>query len=354
LILDLLLCVFTPDKINSSAVNRKMNLQHRMHIMSALGDYMGSDSPGWQLAKNEASEKNGWFLPAFVDLAAARIREAFLLPRKLDEWTGRYPVPDRQPDPKTVGLVLAGNIPLVGFHDMLCVFISGHRQLIKPSSRDHVLVTHIVNWLWNHYPDTTDWIQTADILRGGDAYIATGSDHSARYFEQYFARFPHIIRRNRTSVALLDGTETTEELDRLSDDIQTYFGLGCRNVTQLLVPLGYDFIPLLGALRKYEYFTDAHKYRNNFDYNLAIALMNKQYYMSNGSILLIENENPVSPIGQLHYRYYSSAAEALTLMDREKIQCLVGHGHLPFGQAQHPGLSDYADGVDTMAFLISL
>jgi hypothetical protein len=192
------------------------------------------------------------------------------------------------------------------------------------------------------------------MLKDCEAYIATGSDNSARYFEYYFSKYPHIIRKNRTSIALLDGTESPEELDQLADDIQLYFGLGCRNVTQIWVPQDYDFVPLLSALKKYDDYKNHDKYKNNFDYQLTIAIMNNRFYMSNDSIVLLENESPFSPISQLHYQHYDQKEKVIQQLDREKIQCIVGKGFIPFGKAQSPDLTDFPDGVDTLAFLINL
>jgi hypothetical protein len=201
----------------------------------------------------------------------------------------------------------------------------------------------------------TNYISFADMLKGCDAYIATGSNNSARYFEQYFAKYPSIIRRNRTSVAIIDGTETAAALDELSDDVHLYFGLGCRNVTKIFVPEGYDFVPLLKSFDRYKYFGDHNKYKNNYDYQLSIALMNNIYYMTNGSTLLIENDAVFSAISQLNYSFYTDADKVTkTLNNNTDIQCIVGHGFTDFGQAQQPGLFDYADGVDTMGFLLGL
>jgi hypothetical protein len=328
-----------------------MKLARKIALLQQLRDYMGSGSGAWAAAKAEASRMNAWFLPAFVDLAVDNIREQFLDPGRLTEWVRDYNIPEEMPAPKTVGLVMAGNIPLVGFHDFLCIFLSGHRQKIKPSAKDEVLIKHILEWMYALEPDSRALAELSPMLKGCDAYIATGSDNSARYFEQYFARFPHIIRRNRTSVAILDGTESLAELALLADDIHQFFGLGCRNVTQLHVPEGYDFVPLLEALKRYDYFLDHHKYRHNFDYNLTIQIMNNRYYMTNGSVLLTENESPFSPIGQLNYQFYSNRDKLSASLDPGKIQCIVGHGQVPFGQAQRPSLRDYADGVDVLGFL---
>jgi hypothetical protein len=226
---------------------------------------------------------------------------------------------------------------------------------MKTSSKDEVLIKHLVKKLYEWEITIQNTVSFAERLNNCDAYIATGSNNSGRYFDYYFGKYPHIIRRNRTSVAILDGTETAEELDALSNDIQLYFGLGCRNITQLFVPKEYDFIPLLNALRKYEHFLDFHKYKHNYDYHLALLIMGNKYYMNNDSIILTENSSPFSPVSQVHYTFYADKSEAEQIVkDNNDIQCVIGHDHLSFGTAQGPLLKDYADGVDTMKFLGSL
>jgi hypothetical protein len=331
-----------------------MKLQERISALAALGTYMASEDVSWKTALKGASVHNPWFIEPFVDIAVAEIRESFLNEEALTTLAHRYALPEEQATPKTVGLVMAGNIPLVGFHDMLCTFISGHIQRVKLSSKDEKLPTALVYWLHDQFPATQQLIRIEERLNGCDAYIATGSDNTARYFDYYFSRYPHLIRKNRTSVAILDGSETQEELEKLSDDIQLYFGLGCRNVSQVRVPEGYDFVPLLQALRKYAFLADEHKYRHNFDYHLTLQIMNNRFYMTNDSILLTEDPSPFSPISQLHYMHFEIGSDPAAGMDLEKIQCIVGHGYMPFGQAQHPTLTDYADGVDTMQFLTAL
>jgi hypothetical protein len=250
---------------------------------------------------------------------------------------------------------MAGNIPLVGFHDFLCGFISGHKLLLKLSSKDTVLMAHLIKKLSEWEPAVLRQVHTAEMLKGCDAYIATGTNNTARYFEQYFGKYPHIIRRNRTSVAVLDGTESDEELSALGRDIFTYFGLGCRNVTQICVPQGYDFTPLLRTLEAYRGFVDHNKYRNNYDYHLALYLLNRVPYLDNGSLLLVENSLPFSAVSVLHYRYYDDPEAILNeFRGSPDIQAVIGHDAIPFGTAQRPGLNDYADGVDTMAFLCGL
>ena len=331
-----------------------MNLQKRIELLQLLQKYLIDDGEKWQNTRTKASAHNGWFIPEFIDLAVKNICAEFLQKEKLEHWAAHYHLDDNVGG-KNIGIVMAGNIPLVGLHDFLCVFISGHKQTIKLSSKDDILLKHLVEKLIEWEPEVQKNILFAEILKGCDAYIATGSNNSARYFDQYFSRYPNIIRRNRTAVGILTGAETTEELNNLSDDVHQYFGLGCRNVTKLFVPKGYNFVPLLDAFNKYKYFADHHKYKNNYDYQLSIALLNNIYYMTNGSTLLIENDAIFSAISLLNYSYYTDKEEVLEMLTgNEDIQCITGHGGIAFGQAQRPGLLDYADGVDTMQFLLTL
>ncbi|MEY3821414.1 MAG: hypothetical protein RL337_1595 [Bacteroidota bacterium] len=333
---------------------RQMILQERIEILNKLSAYMAGNEPAWAEAKERAARENPWFALEFVEKAVNSITNSFLDPQLLTNWAIKYGVPDQQSEPKKVGLVMAGNIPLVGFHDFLSVFISGHIAVIKPSSKDEILIKHIASELIKMDERVSGMVFFAPQLAGLDAYIATGSNNSSRYFDYYFGKFPNIIRRNRTSVAIIDGTETAAELDLLADDMQTYFGLGCRNVTQLYVPTNYDFIPLLTALKKYEYYLDFHKYKHNYDYHLALLIMGNKYYMNNDSLVFAENESPFSPVSQVHYQFYAEQEQLSHLGQNTDIQCIVGHDYIPFGSAQAPSLTDYADGTDTMAFLQTL
>lgn len=327
-------------------------LNDKIKNLAALGRYMKGDSAAWIAAKEGAVQGNQWFTPEHIDLAADNIARAFLQEEKLQAWMNAYTLSTQQ---KTVGITMAGNIPLVGFHDFLCAYLSGHKALLKYSSKDQVLLPHLLDVLAENDQGITAQVQAAEQLKHCDAYIATGSNNSARYFEQYFARYPHIIRRNRTSVAILEGTETQEELQALADDVFLYFGLGCRNVTQVCVPEGYDFAPLFEAFGRYKDLINHHKYRNNYDYYLAIYLLNKVPYLSNEAVLLVQNDTPFSAVSVLHYRYYQDR-DALfeELKHSNDLQCVVGKAYTPFGRAQVPDLEDYADGVDTMAFLCGL
>ncbi len=332
-----------------------MILPYRIDLLVHLGTYMLGNDEGWVEAKEKASYQNAWFAPEFIELATTNIAKEFLQADKLAAWAKSYAIPEENAEPKNVGVVMAGNIPLVGFHDFLCVFMSGHQITIKPSSKDDVLLKYLVQQLYQWEITIQNMVSFAENLKGCDAYIATGSNNSSRYFDYYFGRYPNIIRKNRTSIAVLDGTETAAELDLLADDIQLYFGLGCRNVTKLYVPKSYDFVPLLDALKKYDHYFLFHKYKHNYDYHLALQMMGIRQYMTNGSVILSEEKSFFSPISQVNYEFYDDRESLFaTLKGNEDIQCLVGHGLVPFGKAQQPSLTDYADGVDTMQFLLGL
>lgn len=330
-----------------------MKLRNRIEILQTLKEYLTDKNHDWEAVKQRASIANGWFTPEFIDTAVKNIVTSFLDEQKLQAWINHYHIDDNI-NPKNVGIVMAGNIPLVGFHDFLAVFIAGHKQTIKLSSKDDILMKHIVEKMFHWNREANQQIVFATMLKGCDAYIATGSNNSARYFDYYFAKYPSIIRRNRTSAAILSGNETAAVLEKLADDIHIYFGLGCRNVTKIYVPEHYDFVPLLQSFAGYKYFTDHNKYRNNYDYNLSLLILNNRFYMTNESIILVENLSLFSPIAQLNYEFYTNTDEVIkALRTSEDVQCIAGTD-LPFGQSQSPSLMDYADGVDTMQFLLTL
>ena len=305
-----------------------------------------------------ARNQNAWFDVPSVTAAVAGIAH-LLAEGPLRRWAARY-----LPEPATVhqiGVVMAGNIPLVGFHDMLCVLLSGHVLLAKLSADDTALMTWVMEELTRIEPRFADFIQVLPRLNAADAFIATGSDNTARYFEFYFGKKPHLIRRNRTSVAVLTGQETRDELARLGPDIFQYYGLGCRNVSKLFVPEGYDFVPLLDSLQPYEGVLHHHKYNNNYDYNKSILLVNRVPHYDTGFLLLTRGQALVSAISVLHYAEYGSEVDLVDQLTdvAAQTQCVVSGegrfaGSLPFGQAQSPGVAEYADRVDTMEFLAQL
>jgi len=330
-----------------------MNLQARIKGFVALGQQL-SDPNNTLLneAKLEAYRQNAWFLPEFIDQAILQIREQFLDQSALEVWTAGYPSISNEATNLKVGIVMAGNIPLVGFHDLLSTLIAGHTAIVKRSSKDQVLMDFIIKSLIHIDPKFEAQILVQEQLKNCDAYIATGGNTAGNYFEYYFGKFPHIIRKNKTSIAILDGSETLSELAALADDCMLYYGMGCRNVTQIWVPEGYDFIPFLNALKKYNYLLDQHKYKHNYDYQLALLMMGKKLYMDSGGVLMSENPSPFAAISQIHYQQYKLGA--MPKLNMDEIQCVVGKNQLPFGSLQKPLLAQYADGVDSLAFLSDL
>lgn len=332
-----------------------MNLQNRIAILIKLGEYLESNSPEWEAVKQNAFSKNPWFTDSFVEIAKNNIVQYFLNPQLLENWCAHYSIPNETKDKKNIGIVLAGNIPMVGFHDFLSVFISGQRQTIKLSSKDDVLLKHIIDKMIHWDVEIKDLITVADQLKQCDAYIATGNSQSAVYFETYFGKYPNIIRKNRTSVAVLDGSETEADLLELSNDVHLYFGLGCRNVSKIYVPEDYDFVPLLRAFDNFNALGNHHKFRNNYDYQLSICLINSIPYMTDDCTILLESNLVHAPISVLYYEFYSKSENPIDKMtNKTELQCIIGKNHLPFGKSQVPGLFDYADDVDTIQFLSQL
>jgi hypothetical protein len=251
---------------------------------------------------------------------------------------------------------MAGNIPGVGFLDLLCVLLSGHVAAVKLSRQDEIMIQVLMKWLLSIEPRFKKNLEFRDRLDHTDAVIATGSDNTARYFEYYFGKQPHIIRKNRTSVAVLDGTESKADIQHLGDDIFSYFGMGCRNVTKLYLPTGFDFAQFLPYLESFSAVGLHHKYRNNYDYQKSIMLVNNVRHLDNGFLLARESADLVSPTSVLYYQFYSDTGELENLLGEnpQKIQCIVGKGRIDFGKAQSPEPWDYADGVDVLQFLDEL
>lgn len=331
-----------------------MFLKDRIKLFARLGERLKN------LTKDEmqglsaaAGNENAWFTQDSVENALIGVSR-FLNEATLTTWTEKYQIDARAP--KKVGIITAGNIPLVGFHDLLSVLISGHYLLIKPSSDDSVLIKFVLNELVAIVPEMASHFEIVERLNMADAFIATGSDNSARYFKYYFKDKPNIIRANRTSVAVLSGEETVDQVKSLGNDIFQYYGLGCRNVSKLLVPANYDFTAFLDALQEFSEVGNHHKYRNNYDYNKSIYLVNREPHLDTEFMLLRESEDLVSPISVLYYQYYADQNELNQLLksNESKIQCIVGDGYVPFGAAQSPEVWDYADGVDTLDFLQKL
>jgi hypothetical protein len=307
---------------------------------------------------HQSQSHNGWFTPEQVFFAVQSWAEA-LTPDKLNTWVSLYDL-DRD-EPKTVGLILAGNIPLVGFHDFLSVLISGHRAVVKTSSNDQKLLPFLAKYLIAVEPAFAERIRFEEgKLTKFDAVIATGSNNTSRYFEYYFKDKPSIIRKNRNSVAVLTGRETSEQLFALGEDIFRYFGLGCRNVSKIFVPEGYNFTDFFAAIYPYGEVIHYEKYANNYDYNKAVFLMSNFKLIDNEFLTLKEDTGLASPISSLFYEFYSDleSVQKRLALEQENLQCIVAEnvveGEIAFGTTQKPELWDYADRVDTLRFLSSL
>ncbi|HLW14507.1 MAG TPA: acyl-CoA reductase [Flavobacteriaceae bacterium] len=356
-----------------------MDLENRINAFVCLGKFLG------QFAKADANRienlpgneefyatmpsimrsakiHNGWFTEDNLAYTFASWSKV-LTKNNLKEWLKDYAVPVK--NPKTVAVVMAGNIPMVGFHDFLSILLSGHKAHVKLSSNDNKLLPFLTEYLIAQDPSLKANITFTDgQLKEYDAVIATGSDNTARYFDYYFRKKPNIIRRNRNAIAVLTGKESKEELERLANDIFRYYGLGCRNVSKLYVPKGYDFTPFFQAIYYWKDITQEVKYMNNYDYNKAVYLMSNHKtgdLLDNDFLLLKKEDSFSSPIGVLFYSYYDSIKEVEELLteQEDKIQCIVSKEDLSmevidFGETQNPRLTDYADNVDTMAFLATL
>ena len=339
----------------------KLTTQQLVNAFSAWGEYLLN--PDDQLLGIIESEYhyNAWFTPENVKRAVTSIAKS-LNAADLTAWLSKYQI-DSYIGGKKVGLILAGNIPLVGFHDVLCVLATGNYALIKASAQDARLIKYILNKLVEIESAFGDQYSFVERLENFDAVIATGSNNTSRYFEYYFSKVPHIIRKNRNSVAVLTSNETEAQLVKLGNDIFDYYGLGCRNVSKLLVPKDYNFNFFFESIQSYYPIINHNKYNNNYDYNKSIYLVNMLKHLDNGFLLVKEDSNWVSPLAVLYFEYYDDIAQVEQIINREsdKLQCVVSAETLRvntqvvnFGMSQQPALWDYADGVDTMDFLSNL
>lgn len=340
-----------------------MQLKQRINAFAALGKFLKQ-----LVSENNDSEtehtllrvqaENGWFTIENIKSALKNWGEA-LSEENLNQWISNYKI--EETEPKTVAIIMAGNIPLVGFHDFLSVLVTGNKVLVKLSSTDKTLLPFLADKLISIAPEFKNYIEFSDEkLQNFDAVIATGSNNTARYFEYYFGKYPNIIRKNRNSVAVLTGAEAEEDLTALADDIFQYFGLGCRNVSKIYIPENYDFEPFFKAMYSWKEIIHNHKYINNYDYNKAVYLMDSFPLLDNEFMLLKEDTGFSSPISVVFYEKYVSLENLKNELKihSENIQCTVSknvmHNEIPFGKAQNPELLDYADGIDTVDFLLKL
>jgi hypothetical protein len=356
-----------------------MNIDNSIKVFSELGRFLKQFSINGNKENNNKLNdlfysdfeelvktihvRNPWFVETNVRKAIGAIADT-LAEENLVEWISVYIKRIKQNKScKKVAVIMAGNVPLVGFHDMLCVLISGNKFIGKLSSKDDIILIYISKILIAIEPDLVDYIEfTEGRLTEFDAIISTGSNNTSRYLEYYFAKYPQIIRKNRNSVAVLTGLETTEELKLLGEDIFQYFGLGCRNVSKLFVPQDFNFNAFYEAIFDHNNIINHNKYANNYDYNRTIYLMkNENSLLDNNFLLLKEDKSYSSPIGVLFYEKYKEIKQLneRLLMDKDLLQCIVSNSNeinnsIPFGTAQCPALNDYADGVDVMEFMLNL
>lgn len=357
-----------------------MNIQQRTEAFVQLGNiinaYLGNTDDENDLYIDQTAEiykkmnhaieqayyQNGWFTKENVLKSLSEIA-SMLSKQELENWLISYKEKlNILCEPKNIGIIMAGNIPMVGFHDLLCVLISGNKAIVRLSSQDKILIPLLTDILCSIELQFRNYIfYTEEPFKSIDAIIATGSNNSARYFEYYFSKHPHIIRKNRNSVAILDGSESESDLYNLGSDIFTYFGLGCRNVSKLYVPEGYQFDSFFRAIYEFNHVINNKKYGNNYDYNKTIYLLNSIKLLDNGFLILKQDSFFTSPVGVLFYEYYSDKTmlEKQLLAYKEQLQCVVSKNinhpaNVKFGHTQMPKLSDYADGIDTLNFLLNL
>lgn len=337
-----------------------MNFQHSIQTLSKLGTFFKHQAQTNNEVFNKAHIHNPWFTVPYVQKAVAAWGDE-LSAVNIQNWLASYQNIST-PAPKTVAIIMAGNIPLVGLHDLLSVLACGHKAIVKLSADDTVLMKWVIENLIAIEPALANRIEIIEhrLPKDFDAVIATGSNNTNRYFEYYFKTKPHLLRKARTSVAVLTGLETPEDYIKLGDDIFTYFGLGCRNVSKLYVPQDYDVTLFLDGIEAFNDHMNHHKYANNYTYHKAILLMNLAEHLDNDFLLLKEDENIASPLGLLHYERYNTLEELAETLNNntEQIQCVVSKinfsNSIQLGKAQQPGLVDYADGEDTIKFLLGL
>lgn len=337
-----------------------MNLKQTIDALHKVGQVFGNENNiELQQTIDLAFNKNRWF-DADNTKMALRYWSNQLTPEKLTEWIERENIIENA-SPKNIGVITAGNIPLVGLHDVVSVLLSGNYVKAKLSSDDEVLMKFFISELTKANPDVGKAVEVVEKIEGIDAVIATGSNNTARYFEYYFGKYPHIIRKNRNSIAVITGNETVETIKQIGNDILSYFGKGCRNITQLWLPKGYDLVAFLDQLQGFGEIVNHNKYANNYHYHKAILLMNIDEHLDTGYMLLKEDRKIYSPIGMINYTYYDNMGEVKEFLaqNAENIQCVVSESDslpeaITAGETQNPNLWDYADGVNTVKFLQGL
>jgi hypothetical protein len=339
-----------------------MMVQQRIDGFIALGNFLKESEQNnfrdWEKIFSTAYSYNQWFTRGNIEKALNEISFQ-LSENSMKKWLKPYEL--KESANKNVGVIMAGNIPVVGFHDFLCVLISGNSFIGKTSSQDKILLPFLADKLVEIEPGFKNKIHfTEGLLKQIDAVIATGSNNSANYFEYYFGKYPNIIRKNRNSVAVLGGKETNDELKKLGDDIFSYFGLGCRNVSKIYIPEGYDLDHIFKNLLDHAEVINNNKYANNYQYNRTIYLLNSIRFFENNFLILKEDQSISSPISVVFFEYYKDmkAINERLKKDENLLQCIASNlditGVIPLGATQSPNVWDYADNVDTLSFLTRL
>ena len=334
-----------------------MNLKERISLFSSLGNLIADkDNPKIIKSFHRIKTSNPRFTDENISLSLSSVSK-MLNEEALIDWTSKYDFKSTLNE-KKVFIIMAGNLPLVGFHDFLSVLISGNVAVVKLSSKDNILPRILIELMISIDHRISEYINIVDniIDLNVDAVIATGSDNSSKYFDYYFKGFKSIIRKNRRSVAILDGSESESQLESLADDVFSYFGLGCRSVSKVYIPVDYDLNKLFKSFFKYNPIINHIKYANNYDYNKTIYLMNKEKLLDNGFVIFKEDQSIQSPVATIFYEYYNSRVDLNNFIksNRSLFQCIVSNKDIPFGQSQFPKLTDYADQKDTIEFLLSI
>jgi hypothetical protein len=346
------------------------DLKERIQAFSDLGILFRENSSSqkiktfqkWDSELNkllkDSYQHNSWFTENNLKLSLKNW-SAELNKKNIENWLKNYKIELKSS--KTVAIIMAGNVPIVGFHDLMCSLILGFKCTVKLSSDDKILIPLIVKFIQSRFDGFKEKVFFENnILKNFDAVIATGSNNSHKYFEYYFGKYPNLLRKTRHSVAVLNGNESDSELAMLSNDVFDYFGLGCRSVSKIFIPKGYDLDLLFNAFYMKRFVIDHNKYANNYDYNKAVYLMSEEKFYDNGFVILKEEKKLGSPIACVYFEYYDDLVQVQNIIkiNNQNIQCVVSNekifNGISFGTTQCPKLSDYADNVDTLKFLLKI
>lgn len=346
------------------------DLKERIQAFSDLGILFRENSSSqkiktfqkWDSELNkllkDSYQHNSWFTENNLKLSLKNW-SAELNKKNIENWLENYKIELKSS--KTVAIIMAGNVPIVGFHDLMCSLILGFKCIVKLSSDDKILIPLIVKFIQSRFDGFKEKVFfESNILKNFDAVIATGSNNSHKYFEYYFGKYPNLLRKTRHSVAVLNGNESDSELAMLSNDVFDYFGLGCRSVSKIFIPKGYDLDLLFNAFYMKRFVIDHNKYANNYDYNKAVYLMSEEKFYDNGFVILKEEKKLGSPIACVYFEYYDDLVQVKNIIkiNNQNIQCVVSNekifNGISFGTTQCPKLSDYADNVDTLKFLLKI